>query len=160
MKTAIVYATRYGAVRECAQRVAAELSHGATLIELDRTARPKLLEYSTVIVGGSFYAGAIQPAVRNFCAASRADLLARTVVLFACGLATGEEARRQLEAAFPDWLRSHALSCSILGAKIRPAKLGLLDRFFYKRAYGGRWNMDALDSAAISQIATQVNALM
>lgn len=159
MKTLIVYATRYGAVRECAERIAGELSHGADLIELGRSIRLSVSEYSTVVVGGSFYAGAIQPAVRNFCASSRTDLLSSNVVLFACGLAVGEELRRQLEAAFPSWLRSHALLYSFLGARIRPASLGLLDRFFYKRAHGGLVDTDSLDPTAISEIAAKVNSL-
>lgn len=150
---AIVYATRYGATETVAQRLAAALrENGAPQVWCSEigVADPGLLASAgMIVVGGPIYAGRILSDVPKFCEANRKLLLDRVVGLFITCLYEGDQARTQLNEAFPSWLNGHACAHADLGGAVRLHQLKFLDRFLMKKVGKVREDVDRIRTDAI-----------
>ncbi len=82
MKTLIVYATKTGAARECAEVLAKRIDEAAVrdLAEGD----PDLAGYDTVIIGSGVRIGRIYGAVRKFIRRNLDELLGKRVAVYFC----------------------------------------------------------------------------
>jgi len=58
MKTLILYATKHGATREVATRIASH-TDGTVLHDLKQASTPTLADFDCVIIGSSLYGGAM-----------------------------------------------------------------------------------------------------
>ena len=74
MKTAIVYATKYGCTKECAQILKTYL-HGEVNILSAKADKINLSQYDAVFIGGSVYMGKIQKEITQFCKRNLKQLL-------------------------------------------------------------------------------------
>lgn len=74
MKTAIVYATKYGCTKECAEILKTYL-HGEVNILSAKADKINLSQYDAVFIGGSVYMGKIQKEITQFCKRNLKQLL-------------------------------------------------------------------------------------
>jgi menaquinone-dependent protoporphyrinogen oxidase len=128
-KLLVAYATRYGSTKEVAEKIAAVLREGGSLVDV-RTAEQvqSLDEYRAVVVGAPLYMFNWLKAARSFVARNRAGLERVPVAIFALGPTEDnekdfQEARGQLEkvlASFP-WLAPVAVE--LFGGKFEPSRL-------------------------------------
>ena len=81
MKTLILYATKYGAAREAAQRIAKHMN-GAVLHDLKQKNVPALADFDCVIIGSSIYVGAIRKEAKTFLTQNADDLQKKNWVFF------------------------------------------------------------------------------
>ena len=98
MRTLIVYGTKYGCTRKCAELLKERLS-GEVCLQNAKSYRGSLKEYDAVFIGGSVYMGKIRGEVSHFCRQHSKELLKKRLGLFACCY-TPKETEGFLETLF------------------------------------------------------------
>jgi len=110
MSTLIVYGSRYGCSRECAELIREKLGDDEFVIftRIDCQEPPTVSDYDRIIIGGSIRYGKIQRKLRRFIETYRPLLLEREIGLYLCCLSRGEDARKLLDRSFPHDVIAHA----------------------------------------------------
>lgn len=154
-KVAIVYATKYGTTEKVARHIAQLLDGNATLIKLKETKLPDLAAYDCIVVGGSVYAGKMQPRVTAFCARYMDVLLQKRVALFMCAMNI-KEYDQELANAYPEQLRSHAVCVSIAGGEFLFDRMNFIERFLVRKISGITATVSKLDYEKIEELVAAV----
>ncbi|MBE3577025.1 MAG: flavodoxin domain-containing protein [Limnochordales bacterium] len=128
MKTLIVYASKHGATRQYAELLAGQLPGETRLVDLKKDPGVDVSPFDTVVVGGAVYFGQVQKEVREFCARNLATLRQKRLGLFICCLFGGQEAAKQLQAAFPAELLATALVKDAFGGRLDESQLSFSER--------------------------------
>ena len=113
MKTAIVYATKYGCTKKCAEILKTYL-HGEVNILSVKADKINLSQYDTVFIGGSVYMGKIQKEITHFCKRNLKQLLHKKIGLFACCY-TPKDTVGFFETLYPIELINHASYVTSVG---------------------------------------------
>lgn len=157
MKALIVYRSKYGAAAECARRIAACLNAECDVTDL-KERKPDPAPYDLIVIGGSIYAGRMQRSVQRYCEKHRDALRAMPVGCYISCLYKGDQAREELEANYPGWLKAHACAADWLGGQIRLKEMKKLDRLLYTRISGVTEDVTALDDERIQTFCATMNA--
>ena len=156
MKTLILYATKYGAAREIAARIAEHID-GAVLHNLKDSNIPALTDFDCVIIGSSLYAGSIRREAKAFLAQNAEQLLGKQLGLFLSGMSRGE-AEKALADNFPPAIRQAAKQASLLGGIFDPKKANAAERFIMKLVTKESGYVDTVSDEKIRQFAEAVDA--
>lgn len=127
MKTLILYATKHGATREIAERIAKQMD-GATLIDLESNSVPDLDGYDCVLIGSPVYAGMLRKEAKTFVEHHAEKLKAKPLGLFLSGMAD-DNAAGVLDANYPKDVVAHAKVKAQLGCIFDPTKGNFFERF-------------------------------
>ena len=130
MKTLILYATKYGAAREIAERISDRMG-GVVLHDLKQSSMPDLAGFDCVIIGSSLYAGSIRKEAKAFLAQHISSLRQKTIGLFLSGMAAGDEAKYFADN-FPGDILQSAKASRFLGGIFDPKKAGRMERMVIK----------------------------
>lgn len=154
MKTLIVYATKYGAAREAATRLAAQLP-GAEVVQLQKgTAPPDLAPYDAVAVISSVYAGMLRGEAKEFCQANAGTLAGKHLALLTCQASADDTVQATLEANLPAELVQGAAVTASLGGQLDSAKLKFIDKTIFNAvAKKGGMAIPQLNDEAIARAA-------
>lgn len=134
MKTIILYATKYGAAREIASRIAAKLSD-VSLFDLKKDAIPPLSGFDCVIVGSSVYVGQVRKEAKTFIAQNAAVLREKKTGLFLSGLAPEKErTAAYFTENYPAEVLQSVKAKGFLGGIFDPKKAGFFDKILFKAA--------------------------
>ncbi|MCL2588162.1 MAG: flavodoxin domain-containing protein [Oscillospiraceae bacterium] len=155
MKTIVLYATKYGATREIAERIAAQID-GAIIHDLKSTS-PPLTEFDCVLLGSALYAGSIRKEAKAFLAAHASELQGKKVGLFLSGLSAGE-AEKAFNSNFPAELLQTARAKELLGGIYDPKQAGAAERFIMKVITKGGAYTDTIDNEKIKVFAETMQA--
>lgn len=145
MKILIAYASKYGTVRTCVERLVPQLRGlDVTVADLEHET-PNPEDYDTVIFGSSVYFGKLRPAARQFLT-QYADVLAqkRLVLFLCCGLT--EEYEYYREKLFPQKLRDAAFLTLFFGGSLSTEGRSLIDRLLL-RSMRSRLMEEAIDNS-------------
>ena len=135
MALLIAYATKHGVTEKCAKALKTSLAGGADLVNLkDRT--PNLAKYDAVILGASVYAGVPRKQIKAFVAQHAQVLKKKKLGLFLCCQADGEQAEKQMDAAFTPELRREATAQGVLGNGFQVDTMNFLEKFVIKKVSG------------------------
>lgn len=130
MKTLIAYATKYGATKECAERISKKLSGDVTLHDLDKSIDIDLAPYDCVVVGCSVYMGKPRKSAKKFCEKYASALLGKRLGLYMCCIQDIKKTvLQQFELAFPKALMENAAVMGRFGGVVDFTKLRALDKF-------------------------------
>ena len=149
MKTLILYATKHGATREAAERIAKHIN-GAVLHDLKQDGVPPLADFDCVIIGSSIYVGAIRKEAKTFLAQNADKLKEKRLGLFLCGLQENEE-KQIITSNFPPDILSAAKATAFLGGIFDPKKAGFMERFVMKAVAKCSGYMDKIDNDKIER---------
>ncbi len=155
MSTLIAYGTKYGFTKKCAEMLAEKLGEKADICDLSSN-RPDLAQYDKVIIGGSIYAGRIRKSAVRFCTENLNTLKSKKIGLFICGMADGENARKQLESSFPKELLSVAVAKESFGGEYDFNKMNFLERFIIRMISGSGKNQSRVMEDNIARFAEQM----
>lgn len=134
MKTAIIYATKYGTVQKVAEMIAAGLKDGAVLINIKDAKKLDLDEYGQVVLGGSVYIGRAQKELTAFASSNLDKLLGKKVALFLCaGRPEPEVLQEELKLAYPEALLGKAAYTGTVGSAIDLQKVNFIERAMLKK---------------------------
>jgi len=131
MKTIVIYATKYGAAGEVAQRIASKIS-GAVIHNLKQDGIPDLAGFDCIIVGSSVYAGMIRKEAKVFLKQNASVLPEKRLGLFLCGLGGGSNDDKGFDTAFPPGILQMAKAKCFTGGIFDPQKAGLMERLIIK----------------------------
>ena len=130
MRTLIVYGTKYGCTRKCAELLKERLS-GEVCLQNAKSYRGSLKEYDAVFIGGSVYMGKIRGEVSHFCRQHSKELLKKRLGLFACCY-TPKETEGFLETLFPRELLGHAAYVTAVGGEMHYEKMNVVYRKLFQ----------------------------
>ena len=130
MNTLILFATKYGATREIAERVAENIG-GAVIHDLKQNELPDLAQFDCVIIGSSLYAGSVRKELKVFLTRNGDELLNKKLGLFLSGMAQSDE-KKYFDDNFPSNVLQAAKATSFLGGIFDPQKAGKMERFIMK----------------------------
>ena len=137
MKTAIVYVSKHGTTEKTALKIKQGLGETSTeLFNLRNSSLIDLSNFDQVIVGGSIHAGMIQNCVKDFCNKNTSTLLEKRLGLFISCFYEGEIAQTQLEKAYPEMLKKHAISCKVMGGEMLLEKMNFFEKLIVKKVAG------------------------
>ncbi len=158
MSVLIVYASKYGFTKTCAEILAKKIDGKVDICDLS-SSRPNPLEYDKVIIGGSIYAGKIRKPARHFCSNNIDVLKGKKLGLFICGMADGEDAKKQLEAAFPKELLAVAVAKESFGGECNYVKMNFIERFIMKKITGSNVSQVRIAEDNIKRLADQMKSV-
>jgi menaquinone-dependent protoporphyrinogen oxidase len=154
MKTIILYATKYGASGEIAQRIAAKrLDSTVCNIKTDKV--PQLDSFDCVIVGGSLYAGMLRKEAKKFVIENAEVLKSKRLGLFLSGLSPEEE-QKAFKGNFPESVLQAAKSTAFLGGIFDPAKAKGFDKFIFKTVAKQGDYISTITDEGVNQFADEM----
>ena len=156
MKTLILYATKHGAAREVAQRIA-NRTEGAVLHDLKQGDVPSLTDYDCVIIGSSIYAGMIRKEAKTFLTQNAEVLRDKRLGLFLCGMDAKQEQEYFKVNFSPETLQAAKIAC-FLGGIFDPKKAGIIGRFIMKAVAKQSEYLDTIDDSKIVQLVEAMRA--
>lgn len=151
MKTLILYATKHGATRDIAQRLAKRMD-GATTIDLGTGSAPAPGGYDCVIIGSSVYAGMLRKEAKEYASKHADALKAVKLGLFISGMAP-EGAQSYAESNYPKDVATHAKVVQMLGGTFDPAKSGLFDKLVMRMILKSSAYKSTIENDKIDQFA-------
>ena len=153
MKTIILYATKYGAADEIAQRIANKID-GAVIHNLKQGV-PSLAEFDCIILGSPVYAGSIRREAKKFLSKNADVLLNKKFALFLSGIGASGE-KKFFESNFPPEILQKAKAAGFLGGIFDPKKAKALERLIIKIVTKKSRYINTIDDTAIEQFAEKV----
>lgn len=154
MKSVVIYTTRYGSTAEVAGKLAGACN--ADLIDLAKTNTVNLEQYDVVFLGSPIFSSNLAGKMKKFCDENSTALLNKRLYLFICCAHEGEEARKQIDVAWPEQLVAHAADKTVLGGAVILEKYNFLIRALMKKL-GIKESFTRIDEEAIAKLAGSVN---
>jgi len=156
MKTLILYATKHGATREIANRLAARIKN-AVIYDLKQSGAPPLAEFDCVIVGTSIYAGMIRKEAKTFIIHNAEVLHRKMLGLYLCGMDESKE-KEYFNSNFPADVLQTAKAAAFLGGIFDPKKTGTFERFIMKMAAKQSGYTNTIDDIKIQQFTEKLKS--
>jgi len=157
MKTLIIYASKYGAAQEIANRIATKMDDATTHNLKQDSTITDLAEYDCVIIGSSIYAGMVHREIKNFLIKNQDILLDKKVGLFASGM-DPSKASEYFKDSIPKPILEHATATSFLGGIFDPTKANFAERLVVKTIAGYKEYTNTVDEEAITQFVKTLQA--
>ena len=154
MKTIIYYASKHGATKEIAGRLAGLLEN-ATIVNLCDPSIPSPEEAERVIVGGSVYIGKLRKEMKGFLIQHQTALVQRPLGLFLLGL-DEKLSCDALQKEAPPELITAARRVDWLGGVINPANCSLLERIVLRLVTGKSGKVDTVEQARLEAFADRM----
>ena len=132
MKTLILYATKYGAAGDIAQRIASKME-GAEVFDLKSGDVPQPDDYDCIVIGSSIYAGSIHKEAKEFMAKHVNSLNGKVLGLFMSGMSESE-VDCTFKANFPAEIMDNAKAKVMPGGIFDPKKAGFIAKLVMKVA--------------------------
>ena len=156
MKTLILYATKHGAARQIAQRIA-DMMQNAEICDLKQDVIPSLEPYDCVIIGSSIYAGMIRKEAKAFLSLNADKLLGKRLGLFVSGM-DGSGEKQYFETNFPQEILQAATAKGFLGGVFDPKKAGVMGRLVMRVVAKQAVYTDAVSEDAIKGFVEAMQA--
>ena len=156
MKTAIIYASKYGTTEKVAHLIAESLKEigEVSLISLAKKSTENINSYDKVILGTSVYAGSSSRKMKLFCIENQDVLLQKPLGLFVCGMEPSEEKRQlEIQNAYPDYLLEKAQAATFLGGEFLFEKMNFLEKMIIKKIAKTTTSVSNIDYAEIQAFA-------
>lgn len=158
MKSAIIYATKYGCVEKAAKILQSKLNGKVSLFNITKETVPNLEDYDNVILGGSIYVGKIQKVLTNYLNSNLPSLLHKRVGLFICAGQPEPIRTKELQEAFPVELFNHATVKEVFGYEYNFDKLNFLDKLIVRKVAGVTESCYALSSEKIQNFIKAIKS--
>ncbi|AVD35160.1 flavodoxin domain-containing protein [Clostridioides difficile] len=145
MNTIIIYSSKYGCTKDCANILKNKLSDNITIVDINNNNKIELSKFDKIIIGSSIYAGSVSKKIRLLCNDNLELLNKKQVGIFLC-CGFSEEADKYLKSNFPSSLLESANAIGIFGGEARLEEMKFLDKLIMKAVSKGNY-----DSFRISQ---------
>lgn len=156
MKTAIIYATKHGCSEKCAQALALELTSDIYVTNLETTGKIDLIQFDTVIIGGSIHAGTINRKLKKFMDSNIETLLTKKLGLFLCCMFEGDKALEQFRHAFPESMRNKALAHGLFGGEFDFDKMNFIEKAIIKKVANVEKSVSQINYSNITDFAQKI----
>ena len=158
MKSIILYSTKHGATKQCAEQLAKHLEFETTCLNVKEAASLDLNPFDLIILGSSVYAGSVQSEMKAFCKNNQAILPQKKLGIFLCSM-FGDEKADQIQMNFGD-LSSTAIVKGYFGGELIFKKLSFFESFLTKVIAKTTTDMNTISQENISKFANEINAVL
>jgi menaquinone-dependent protoporphyrinogen oxidase len=148
----ILYSTKYGTAKKYAESIVNRIRENIEIKDLDNQKDIDLTPYDTVIIIASVYAGNVKKQVKQFCSSHLDRLMEKKLGLAICCWMEGEEAEKQLAAAYPKELLSHAAIAIPLGGEMILNRLGFFECLVVRLIAKQKSNISHFDETKAKEI--------
>lgn len=131
MNTLIVYATKHGSSKKCAELLSGKLPGKVDLCSVKGGKVPELTGYDKIIVGGAIYAGMVNKELSEFCTKNIDLLKSKKLGLYICCM-NAKEADKQLNSAYPKELLNCAIAKKSLGGEFKFKEMNFFEKLITK----------------------------
>ncbi|MBN1798943.1 MAG: hypothetical protein JW822_10215 [Spirochaetales bacterium] len=145
MKTLIIYGTRKGCTKKCANILAKKIN--ARVVDIKKAYQINLSDYNTVIIGSSIRIGKIVKKLKNWTSKNQKDLLTKQIGFFIC---SGDTKQNYIEMNYPAQLVEHAFATAYFGGELNIEDFGAIMRFMLKKKAGVTESYNRLDDKVIN----------
>ena len=152
MTTLILYASKYGAAKIIAGRIADKMGD-VTICDIKQSKIPPISSFDRVIIGSSLYAGSIRREAKDFIAKNADELSGKTLGLFLSCFAQNDD---DFERNFPSELLQAAKVKAALGGVFDPKKANAIERLIVKAVMKQAGYLERIDDNAISQFVSDL----
>lgn len=128
MNTLILYTSKHGTTKRYAQEIANQLFPQGHILDVKKINHHQFNQFDTIVLGTPIYAGQPRREMSDFFHRFHEELLTKQLYLFVTGLASGDLAKRELLAAYPESLHKHAQGHIFLGGSVDYSSLNLLEK--------------------------------
>ncbi|UUC40369.1 flavodoxin domain-containing protein [Clostridioides difficile] len=154
MNTIIIYSSKYGCTKDCANILKNKLSDNITIVDINNNNKIELSKFDKIIIGSSIYAGSVSKKIRLLCNDNLELLNKKQVGIFLC-CGFSEEADKYLKSNFPSSLLESANAIGIFGGEARLEEMKFLDKLIMKAVSKGNYDnfrisQDNIDNFLIS----------
>ena len=157
MDTLVVYESKSGCTKDCAEKIAKILKGHTRVAALKQAVKEDLKSYDTIVVGSPVYAGKIQKDIVSFCNNYKDVLMQKKLGLFLCS-ATPVNEPGFLEKFFAPDLYKHAVSKRNLGGEYRLDKMNIMTRKMIQMLLkSGKAEAPHVDENEIKKFAEEMN---
>lgn len=154
MNTLILFSTKNGTTRKCAEMLKEKINKEVDLLELNKKSKIDLNDYDQVILGGSIYIGKIQKSLRKFMEDNKAILLKKSLGLFVCAMGEGLELKNEIDANFPKELIKHATQVYCLAWSFDFDKMNFLEKLIAKKVAKVNETTVSINEIQIEELAS------
>lgn len=130
MKVLIVYGTKYGCTKKCAEILKSYLPGEVTIISA-KAAPASLKSYDVVFIGGSVYMGKMRKEVIRFCSKNKIELMNKRLGIFVCCY-TPNGTEGFIETLFSQEILSHASYVTCVGGEMNYEKMNVIYRKMFQ----------------------------
>ncbi|MBP2654673.1 MAG: flavodoxin [Firmicutes bacterium] len=155
MRILIVYATKYGFTKKCAEKLAEGLAGQADICNIKSEVPPDLMHYDKLIIGGPIYAGKIRKEITRFCKKNLDTLKNKRIAFFICGMVE-DNVQAQINTSFPKELLSVAITKEHFGGEYKFDKMNFIERFIVKKVSGSSNNVSNIITENIDKLAKTI----
>jgi menaquinone-dependent protoporphyrinogen oxidase len=156
MRTAIVYASNHGTTESVARKIQQGLGEDKVqLFNLKKNKKFDLSGFDQVILGGSIHAGSVQKRIQKFTDSRRQELLEKRLGLYLCCM-DEDRAREQFDNAYPEILRSHAVSKKIMGGEFRFERMNFIEKAMIKKISGVDQSVSKINEEKIREMISEM----
>lgn len=145
MNTIIIYSSKYGCTKDCANILKNKLSDNVTIVDINNNNKIELSKFDKIIIGSSIYVGSVSKKIQVLCNDNVELLNKKQVGIFLC-CGFSEQADKYLKSNFPSSLLESANAIGIFGSEARLEKRKFLDKLINEAVSKGNY-----DSFRISQ---------
>jgi menaquinone-dependent protoporphyrinogen oxidase len=138
MRTLVVYASKNGYSRECAQQIANNLGDGSMAVDCKKEVKKvDLADYTAVVLGGGVHMGKLPGYLRRYCAKNASDLQSKKIGLFLCCNETDPAGHQKyFENNFPTEMVKQAQVKGWFGGRVILAEHDVITRAILKKING------------------------
>ena len=159
MKTAIIYASKYGTTETVAVSIAEKLKekNEVEIFPLNKNSNPDISGFEAVILGTPVYAGQALNKMKTFCKANETMLLQKKTGLFVCGMEPDKtKQENELKEAYPETLQKNATTTAFLGGAFQFEKMNFVERMIIKKIAKTTMSVQRIDEEAINAFVAQL----
>lgn len=131
MKNLIVYGTKHGCAKRCAEILSEKLVGEVDIVDVKENPNIDLSIYERVIIGGSIYAGTMNKGINDFTSKNEAILREKQLGLYICSMNKGAE-EQQIKNSFPETLIESAKAVNNFGGEFRLKELNFMEKMIVK----------------------------
>ena len=131
MKTIIIYESKYGCVKTCAEYLKKKIDGDVSICNIARESVADLDHCDRVIIGASVYVGSVPKSMKGFCNKNTSKLIKKKINVFLCCLLDGE-LKTVIDNNFPKELVESALQIRSFGGRVAHDKLKFSDKLIIK----------------------------
>lgn len=155
MKTAIFYSSSHGTTEKVALAIKNALGENTEVFNLKKLNRVDVSLYDQIVIGGSIHAGNIQKNVKDFCRTNLMQLLDKRVALFICGM-NEPELKMELNNAYPELLRKHALVSVAVGGEFLFDKMNFVERLIIRKISGFKETVSSIKWDEVEYLISRI----
>lgn len=132
MKTLIIYASKKGATKKCAEWMKQNIKGEVELLECKKALNEPIKSYDNIVMGSSVYAGTLDKNLQSFCDYHKEALLTKRTFLF-LGCMNEKLLKDYVKNNIPEEIAAHIEETIWCGGAFYFSKMNFFEKFIIKK---------------------------